>query len=74
MARLLGFATKPWNERSCLEERSVEIDGYQVRLKVVNLPDGSRRSKPEADDVRAVAEATGANLCRCGPGRGFKGD
>jgi uncharacterized protein (DUF111 family) len=30
-----------------------------VRVKVVSAPDGGRRAKPEYDDVRRVADATG---------------
>ncbi len=31
------------------------MGGELVRLKVVTLPDGKRRAKPEFDDVRRVA-------------------
>jgi uncharacterized protein (TIGR00299 family) protein len=41
------------------EERSVDVLGHDVRLKVVTLPDGVRRAKPEFDDVHRVALATG---------------
>lgn len=41
------------------ETRSVQVFGHPVALKVVSLPDGSRRSKPEHDDVARVAAATG---------------
>lgn len=41
---------------------SVSVDGHPVRLKVVTLPDGSERAKPEADDVQRVAAATGLSL------------
>ena len=41
------------------EEARVEVLGHQVRVKVARLPDGSVRGKPEFDDVRAVALATG---------------
>ena len=37
----------------------VQVLGHQVRVKVARLPDGSVRGKPEFDDVRAVALATG---------------
>jgi uncharacterized protein (TIGR00299 family) protein len=33
--------------------------GHPVRVKVVHLPDGSTRAKPEFDDVMLVAAATG---------------
>ena len=35
---------------------TVSVDGHEVRLKVVTLPDGTERSKPEADDVQRVAQ------------------
>jgi uncharacterized protein (TIGR00299 family) protein len=41
------------------ESRSVEVFGHTVSLKVVTLPDGSTRAKPEYDDVMRVAAATG---------------
>ena len=47
--------------RITLERRFVEVDllGHAIRLKVVVLPDGSERAKPEYEDVRRVALATG---------------
>jgi uncharacterized protein (DUF111 family) len=33
--------------------------GHEVTLKVVSLPSGRRRTKPEFDDVQRVAQATG---------------
>jgi uncharacterized protein (TIGR00299 family) protein len=42
--------------------RTVEVLGHDVRVKVSALPDGRRRAKPEYEDVRAVAEATGRSL------------
>jgi uncharacterized protein (TIGR00299 family) protein len=41
------------------EERRVRVLGHEVRVKVATLPDGTLRAKPEFDDVRAVALATG---------------
>jgi uncharacterized protein (TIGR00299 family) protein len=41
------------------ELRSVDVLGYSVAVKVVLLPDGRRRNKPEYDDVYRVAVATG---------------
>lgn len=41
------------------DERRVEVLGHEVTLKVVRLPDGRRRVKPEFDDVQRVAQATG---------------
>jgi hypothetical protein len=39
------------------EMREVRVGEEVVRLKVVTLPDGSTRAKPEFDDVRRVAAA-----------------
>jgi uncharacterized protein (TIGR00299 family) protein len=41
------------------DEMTVRVLGHDVRVKVARLPDGSLRGKPEFDDVRAVALATG---------------
>ncbi len=38
---------------------AVEVLGQRVQLKHVTLPDGTRRTKPEYEDVRAAALATG---------------
>jgi hypothetical protein len=38
-------------------EESVMVEGEPVRVKVVELPDGRRRAKPEFDDVRRAAAA-----------------
>jgi uncharacterized protein (TIGR00299 family) protein len=38
---------------------SVDVGGHAVRLKVVTLPGGATRAKPEWDDVRRVAAALG---------------
>lgn len=63
---LLGATTTIGVRRSTVsrralarEARVVQVLGHDVSLKVVTLPDGSRRAKPEFDDVRRVAEATG---------------
>ncbi len=40
-------------------EESVEVAGQPIRLKVVTLPDGSVRRKPEFDDVLRAALASG---------------
>jgi uncharacterized protein (TIGR00299 family) protein len=47
--------------RTTLPRRFEEVDvlGHVVRIKIVVLPDGSERSKPEFDDVQRVALATG---------------
>lgn len=39
--------------------KAVKVDGHDLSVKVVTLPDGSTRAKPESDDVRRVAAATG---------------
>jgi uncharacterized protein (TIGR00299 family) protein len=41
------------------DEQTVEVLGHTIRVKVARLPDGSMRAKPEFDDVRAAALATG---------------
>ena len=41
------------------EMRTVQVSGQNVRVKVVTLPEGGRRAKPEFDDVQRLAEATG---------------
>ena len=38
---------------------TVSVDGHDISIKVVTLPDGSERAKPEADQVLAVARALG---------------
>lgn len=51
-------------ERTVLPRASTVVDvlGHAVRVKVATLPNGSRRAKPEYDDVRAVSDATGRAL------------
>jgi len=44
------------------ESRLVRLDGRDIRVKVATLPDGSRRAKPEFDDLRRVAEETSRPL------------
>jgi len=44
------------------EMRSVEVRGHAVRMKIVAMPDGARRVKPEYDDVVRLAEVTGVTL------------
>lgn len=39
--------------------QEVTVDGQMIGLKTVTLPDGSTRTKPEYDDVRRAAAATG---------------
>ncbi|MBM3885720.1 MAG: nickel pincer cofactor biosynthesis protein LarC [Gemmatimonadetes bacterium] len=40
-------------------EESRVVFGHPVRFKVVAMPDGSERAKPEFDDVQAVADRLG---------------
>jgi pyridinium-3,5-bisthiocarboxylic acid mononucleotide nickel chelatase len=42
--------------------RTVSVLGHDVRVKISALPDGRRRAKPEYEDVRSVADATGRTL------------
>lgn len=42
--------------------RDVEVLGHTISVKVVTLPDGTTRAKPEFDDVRRAAAATGRPL------------
>jgi uncharacterized protein (TIGR00299 family) protein len=44
------------------ELRTVEVLGHEVRVKVASLPDGGARAKPEFEDVREVAAATGRSM------------
>lgn len=39
-------------------EETVNVLGHAVRMKVVTLPDGTTRAKPEFDDVQRIALAT----------------
>ena len=64
--RLLAESTTIGVRRARLERRAlarerrrVEVLGHEVTLKVVSLPGGRRRAKPEFDDVQRVAQATG---------------
>jgi pyridinium-3,5-bisthiocarboxylic acid mononucleotide nickel chelatase len=41
------------------ERRTVTVLGFEIAVKVVELPGGERRAKPEFDDVQRVAQATG---------------
>ncbi|MDP9200992.1 MAG: nickel pincer cofactor biosynthesis protein LarC [Gemmatimonadota bacterium] len=44
------------------ESRLVRFDGWDIRVKVATLPDGTQRAKPEFDDLRRVAEETARPL------------
>jgi uncharacterized protein (DUF111 family) len=50
--------------RRVLPRRSEEIrvDGHPVMVKVVELPGGGRRARPEADDVRRLATELGCGF------------
>jgi pyridinium-3,5-bisthiocarboxylic acid mononucleotide nickel chelatase len=43
-------------------EESRVVFGHPVRFKVVTMPDGSERAKPEFDDVQAVADRLGRHV------------
>ncbi len=59
----IGVRRHAVSRRSLARElREVRVSGDVVRLKVVTLPDGKRRAKPEFDDVRRVAEQQGRSL------------
>lgn len=47
--------------RTALPRRQAEVDvlGHALRVKVVLLPDGTSRGKPEFEDVQRIALATG---------------
>lgn len=51
-------------DRLTLPRRSAEVivDGQVIALKVVTLPDGSERAKPEADAVAAAARTLGRSF------------
>jgi uncharacterized protein (TIGR00299 family) protein len=38
---------------------TIEVLGHSIRVKIVDLPDGGTRAKPEFDDVQRIALATG---------------
>ncbi len=41
---------------------TVDVAGHAIPLKIVTLPDGGSRAKPEADAVRAAATALGRSF------------
>jgi uncharacterized protein (TIGR00299 family) protein len=64
--RLLSESTTIGVRRTRLERRAlprdqrrVDVLGHELTVKVVSLPDGRLRIKPEFDDVQRVAQATG---------------
>lgn len=44
------------------EQRTVDVLGHTVRVKVATLPGGGQRGKPEYEDVQVVSRATGRSL------------
>jgi uncharacterized protein (TIGR00299 family) protein len=44
------------------EQRTVDVLGHAVRVKVATLPSGGQRGKPEYEDVQVVSRATGGSL------------
>lgn len=59
------IGVRRWHvERRALarESGAVEVLGHEVAVKVVTLPDGGRRAKPEFEDVRRVARLTGRTI------------
>jgi pyridinium-3,5-bisthiocarboxylic acid mononucleotide nickel chelatase len=56
----IGVRRQQWSRRELpRREVTVEVAGHPVRVKVVTLPDGAARAKPEFEDVERVALATG---------------
>jgi uncharacterized protein (TIGR00299 family) protein len=65
-AMLLDGSTTLGVRRTVVERRAlarqhvgVEVLGHRIMVKLATQPDGTVRAKPEFDDVRRVAEATG---------------
>lgn len=48
-----------WRRALPREESHVSVLGHRIAVKVVELPDGRRRAKPEFDDVQRAAQETG---------------
>ncbi len=44
------------------EQRTVDVLGHRVRVKMATLPGGGQRGKPEYEDVQVVSRATGRSL------------
>ena len=44
------------------EQKTVDVLGHTVRVKVATLPDGGQRGKPEYEDVQVVSRATGRSM------------
>jgi pyridinium-3,5-bisthiocarboxylic acid mononucleotide nickel chelatase len=63
---ILGNTTTLGVRRAVVERHAVVrewqvvlVDGEEIRVKIAVLPDGTRRSKPEYEDVERAALATG---------------
>ena len=46
------------------EVKTVVVEGERIRVKIVTLPDGTTRAKPEFEDVRIAAERLGKPAAR----------
>jgi len=46
------------------EVKTVMVEGQKIRVKIVTLPDGTTRAKPEFEDVRSAAERLGKPAAR----------
>jgi uncharacterized protein (TIGR00299 family) protein len=56
----LGIRRSTVSRRALAREvKSVGVLGHTIRVKIAALPGGMERAKPEDDDVREVADATG---------------
>jgi hypothetical protein len=56
----LGVRSTPVVRRALAREmRTVEVLGQKIRVKIATLPDGTRRAKPEFEDVAHGATVTG---------------
>ncbi|HEU4563871.1 MAG TPA: nickel pincer cofactor biosynthesis protein LarC [Gemmatimonadaceae bacterium] len=59
----IGVRRLPVERRALAREvRAVRVLGHEIRVKVVTLPDGTERAKPEFDDVARVASETGHDV------------
>jgi uncharacterized protein (DUF111 family) len=62
LATTTTIGVRRWGvERRVLPRRAraVSVLGHRVAIKASTLPDGTVRAKPEFEDVRRAAEATG---------------
>jgi hypothetical protein len=56
----LGVRSTPVVRRALAREmRTVDVLGQKIRVKIATLPDGTRRAKPEFEDVAHGATVTG---------------